>query len=114
MLGHVVDRCRLIMEAAKAEARRFMQDHCAQVDSVSTIGMVLFTIVIIGAISVYVADQVYDIASIDQSSEFYTASQKVVSVMNTGWAMMLIVVIALMAGIIIYSIRGLGGGGESV
>jgi len=107
MFDSVIERGKLILEMAKADARRFMQDHCAQLQDVTGVGMALFILVVIGAVSVYVASQIYDIASVDSSSEFYTASQKVVSVMNTGWAMMLIVVIAIMAGIIIYAIRGI-------
>jgi len=113
MLDHVINRCRLILEMAKADARRFMEDHCGQVDALSGIGLALFVLVVIGAVSIYVADEIYSIANVDATSQFYTASTKVVDVMNTGWAMMLIVVIAIMAGVIIWSIRGVQGGGEA-
>ena len=106
MFDSVIERGRLILEMAKADARRFMQDHCAQLQDVTGIGMALFILVVIGAVAVYVADHIFGIANVGTSSEFYTASQKVVDVMNTGWAMMLIVVIALMAGVIIWAIRG--------
>ncbi|RLC69646.1 MAG: hypothetical protein DRI26_08705 [Chloroflexi bacterium] len=91
--------------------RRFIADHRAQTDALSGIGLGLFILVVIGAVSIYVCDQIYDIADVDASSQFYTASTKVVDVMNTGWAMMLIVVIAIMAGVIIWAIRGVGGAG---
>lgn len=101
------EKAKTILELAKADARRFMRDNLARVDDVTGVGMALFILVVIGAVSVYVANEIYGIASVTSGSDFYTASQKVVSVMNTGWSMMLIVVIAILAGIIILAIRGI-------
>ena len=55
-------------------------------------------------------NEIYGIAKITSGSLFYTALTKITAIMNTGWSMMVIVVIAVLAGLIIYYIRGGFGG----
>ena len=96
-------------EYAKAVAEKkvmdFLGDKRGQMDATS-IAVTVVILVIVAAIGVYIANEIFSIASVTSGSSFYTASQKVPSIMNTSYSMILILVIAVIAGTIIYYLMG--------
>lgn len=82
----------------------FTKDEVAQMGNISEIALGIITTVIIGAVGLYVADQIFTVAVITTGSIFYTASQTVASMMETGVAMILIGIVAVLAGFIILAI----------
>lgn len=110
------EKMKDIVAMAKRDAEKFMENQFAQAANITGIAMAIFVLVVIGYVSIYVVNEIHGIAGITSGSVFHTASTKVISVMNTSWGMMLIVVIAVLAGVIIVAIKGgLGGtGGETM
>ena len=106
------EKIKNILSMAKRDAAKFMENRLAQTANITGIAMAIFVLVVIGYVSIYVVNEIHGIAGITSGSVFFTASNKVISVMNTSWGMMLIVVIAVLAGVIIVAIKGgLGGSG---
>jgi len=70
---------------------------------------------VVGIVGLYIMNEVDSIAQIDDSSTYYNASVKVESIVNTGFGLMLIAVLALIAGVIIAYLTGsFGGAGGGV
>ena len=104
-------------EHAKAVAEKkvmdFLADRRGQMDATS-IAVTVVILVVVAAIGVYIANEIYNIAAVTQGSAFYTASAKVPTIMTTSYSMLLILVIAAIAGVIIAYLMGAfgGAGGE--
>ena len=65
---------------------------------------------VVGIVGLYIMNEVDTIAQIGENSTYYNASTKVDNIVNTGFGLMLIAVLALIAGVIIsYLTGGLGG-----
>jgi len=100
-------------EFAKAVAEKkvmdFISDRRGQMDATS-IAVTVVILVVVAAIGVYIANEIFDIAAVTSGSQFYTASQKVPSIMNTSYGLLLILVIAAIAGTIIAYLLGAFGG----
>jgi len=90
---------------AEEKVMNFLGDKRGQMNAVS-IAVTVVVLVIVSAIGVYIANEIYDIAAVTNESSFYTASQKVPDVMNTSYSMLLILVIAVIAGTIIAYLMG--------
>ena len=75
-------------------------------ENLTGIATAVVALVVISAIGVYIANQIYSIASVSTASEFYTASRQIPEIMNTSFQMLLIAVIALIAGLIIAYLLG--------
>ena len=93
------EKMKDIVALAKKDAAKFMADQFGQTANITGIAMAIFVLVVIGYVSIFVVNEIHGIAGITSGSVFYTASNKVISVMNTSWGMMLIVVIAVLAGV---------------
>lgn len=76
------------------------------IENLIALGTGLVILVVIGMVGIYIASEVHTIANITTGSVFYTASGKVINVMNTGWGLVLIAVLALIAGIVIAYLTG--------
>ena len=86
--------------------RQFVKDEVAEAESTDLAGLAMgiVTLVIIGAVGLYVASQIFDLVSITSGDSFYTASQTLTSITNTGFSMLLIAVVATLAGVVIAAI----------
>lgn len=60
------------------------------IENLIALGTGLVILVVIGMVGIYIASEVHTIAGITTGSVFYTASGKVINVMNTGWGLVLI------------------------
>ncbi|RLJ06644.1 MAG: hypothetical protein DRP18_00175 [Candidatus Aenigmatarchaeota archaeon] len=100
-------------EFAKAVAEKkvidFLGDKRGQMDATS-IAVTVVILVTVTAIGAYIANEIYTIAAVTSGSSFYTAAQKVPSIMNTSYGLLLILVIAAIAGVIITYLLGAFGG----
>ena len=90
----------------RERVREFKEDERGDMENLTGIATAVVALVVISAIGVYIANQIYQIASVDSASEFYTASQQIPQIMNTSFQMLLIAVIALIAGLIIAYLLG--------
>ena len=79
------EKMKDIVELAKKDAAKFMADNFAQTANITGIAMAIFVLVVIGYVSIFVVNEIHGIAGITAGSVFYTASNKVISVMNTSW-----------------------------
>ena len=99
-------------EFAKAVAEKkvmdFIGDRRGQMDATS-IAVTVVILVIVAAIGVYIANEIYNIANVT-TGQFVTAAQKVPAIMNTSYGLLLILVIAAIAGVIISYLLGAFGG----
>jgi len=93
--------------------KEFINDKRGQMDATS-IAITVVVLVVVAAIGVYIANEVYNIAAVTQGSAFYTASLKVPTIMSTTYGMLLILVIAAIAGTIIAYLLGAFGGAGGV
>ena len=86
--------------------RQFVKDEIAdtQIDTMSALAMGIVTLVIIGAVGLFVANKIVEIAAITSGDVFYTASGTLTSITNTGFSMLLIAVVATLAGVVIAAI----------
>jgi len=98
-----------MFEGLKKKANESLRDKHGIAD-LAAIATAIVTLVIVCAIGVYIANEVYNIASVTSGSAFYTASQKVPSLMSTSYSMLVIAVIAVIAGVIIAYLLGAFGG----
>jgi len=90
----------------RERVREFKEDERGDMENLTGIATAVVALVVISAIGVYIANQIYQIAAVDSASEFYTASQQIPQIMNTSFQMLLIAVIALIAGLIIAYLLG--------
>ena len=78
------------------------------------IASAVITVVVVAIIGVYISQQIYQAANVDSSSPFYTSMQAAINIMDTSFPLLVVVVIAVVAGVIMtYLLGGFGfGGGE--
>ena len=78
------------------------------------IASAIIAVVVVAMIGVYISQQIYSAASVDTTSPFYTSMQSAINIMNTAFPLLVIVIVALVAGVIMtYLLGGFGfGGGE--
>ena len=76
----------------------------ARTDDMSALAMGIVMVIIVGAVGLYVASKIFSIAAITSGDSFYTASQTLTSIANTGFSMILIAVVATLAGVVIAAI----------
>jgi len=99
----------MVKEALKKFGKKIKEDTRGVMDAVN-IAVTVVVLVVVSAIGVFIADKIYSVAEVTSSSAFYNASQQVPTIMNTSYSMLLILVIAVIAGVIIaYLIGGFGG-----
>lgn len=86
--------------------RQFVKDEiaAAQTDDMAGLAMGIVMVIIVGAVGLYVASKIFGIAEITSGDSFYTASQTLTSIGNTGFSMILIAVVATLAGVVIAAI----------
>jgi len=85
------------------------KDRHGQNDMVAIATMIVSTVVV-AIIGVYISAQVYGTANVDTSSPFHTAMSSAISIMNTTFPLLVVVAIAIIAGVIMAYL--LGGFGE--
>ena len=90
----------------RERVREFKEDERGDMGNLTGIATAVVALVVISAIGVYIADKIYNIAGVESSSQFYTASTQIPTIMNTSFQMLLIAVIALIAGLIIAYLLG--------
>ena len=90
----------------RERVREFKENEKGDMENLTGIATAVVALVVISAIGVYIADKIYSIANVDSASQFYTASQQIPGIMNTSFQMLLIAVIALIAGLIIAYLLG--------
>ena len=72
----------------------------------------IITTVVVAVIGVYIAQQIYNTANVDTTSPFYTSMQAAINIMNTTFPLIVVVAIAIIAGVIMsYLLGGFGFGG---
>lgn len=81
-------------------------------ENLVALGTSLVVLVVIGMVGVYISKEIHTIAAVTSGSVFYTASSKVINIMNTGWGLILIAVLALIAGLVIAYLTGAFGQGR--
>ena len=86
--------------------KQFIEDEVAEArtDDMSALAMGIVMVIIVGAVGLYVASKIFSIAAITSGDSFYTASQTLTSIGNTGFSMILIAVVATLAGVVIAAI----------
>ncbi|HEX59163.1 MAG TPA: hypothetical protein ENF26_03330 [Methanomicrobia archaeon] len=90
---------------------RFKDRH-GQNDMVAIATMIVSTVVV-AIIGVYIASQVYGASNVDTSSPFYTSMQAAITIMNTTFPLLVVVAIAIIAGVIMaYLLGGFGAAGR--
>jgi len=75
----------------------------------------IISTVVVAIIGVYISSQIYSTAQLDSSSPFNTAMNSAIQIMNTTFPLIVVVAIAIIAGVIMtYLLGGFGiaGGGE--
>jgi len=74
----------------------------------------IITTVVVAIIGVYISSQIYQTANVGTSSPFSTAMNAAINIMNTTFPLIVVVAIAIIAGVIMtYLLGGFGfGGGE--
>ena len=73
----------------------------------------IISTVVVAIIGVYISSQIYTTASLDSSSPFNTAMNAAINIMNTTFPLIVVVAIAIIAGVIMtYLLGGFGVGGK--
>ena len=90
----------------RERVREFKENEKGDMENLTGIATAVVALVVISAIGVYIADKIYSIANVGSTSQFYTASTQIPGIMNTSFQMLLIAVIALIAGLIIAYLLG--------
>lgn len=91
------------------DAREISEKHIKDKYGMSDLVGVMTGLVVLGVVGMvglYILNEVSTIASITAGSQFATASSKVTSIIETGFGLMLIAVLALIAGVIIAYLTG--------
>jgi len=102
------EKVRAFASKIRGQAEKFAKDVTGMEDLTNlVIGLVVIGVV--GYVGLYIMNEVYTLTSITSASVFYTASMSVLDIINTGFGLTVIAVLALVAGIIItYLITGMG------
>ena len=82
------------------EQKAAYTDKHGAVESLTGIATSLVILGVVGAVGVYIMNEVFTIAAVTGGSQFYTAMTKVVAIINTGFGLLVIAVLALIAGVI--------------
>jgi len=82
------------------------------------IATAIVSTVVVAIIGVYISSQIYDVTQLSSTSPFNTAMNSAIRIMNTTYPLIIVVAIAIIAGIIMtYLLSGFGvgkkGGGEA-
>ena len=82
------------------------------------IATAIVSTVVVAIIGVYISSQIYDVTQLSSTSPFNTAMYSAIRIMNTTYPLIIVVAIAIIAGIIMtYLLGGFGvgkkGGGEA-
>jgi len=94
------------------KVKAFLADRRGYNDMVMMATAITSTVVV-AIIGVYISSQIYTIASLDSSSPFNTAMNAAISIMNTTFPLIVVVAIAIIAGVIMtYLLGGFGIGGR--
>ena len=77
------------------------------------IATAIVSTVVVAIIGVYISSQIYDVTQLSSTSPFNTAMNSAIRIMNTTYPLIIVVAIALIAGIIMtYLLGGFGVGGK--
>ena len=78
------------------------------------IATAIVSTVVVAIIGVYISSQIYDVTQLSSSSPFNTAMSSAIKIMNTTFPLIIVVAIAIIAGIIMtYLLGGFGIGKKS-
>jgi len=83
------------------------------------IATAIVSTVVVAIIGVYISSQIYDVTQLSTSSPFNTAMNSAIKIMNTTYPLIIVVAIAIIAGIIMtyllgsFAVGGKKGGGEA-
>jgi len=78
----------------------------------------IISTVVVAMIGVYISAQIYDVTNLETTSPFNTAMNSAINIMNTTFPLIVVVAIAVIAGIVMtyllggFGVGGAGGGGE--
>ena len=78
----------------------------------------IISTVVVAVIGVYISSKVYEVTDLEPDSPFQTAMQSAIDIMNTTFPLIVVVAIAVIAGIVMtyllggFGVGGAGGGGE--
>jgi len=76
------------------------------------IATAIVSTVVVSIIGVYISSQIYDVTQLSSSSPFNTAMDSAIKIMNTTYPLIIVVAIAIIAGIIMtYLLGGFAVGG---
>ena len=76
-----------------------------------TIATAIVSTVVVAIIGVYISSQIYDVTQLSSTSPFNTAMNAAINIMNTTFPLIIVVAIAIIAGIIMtYLLGGFGVG----
>jgi hypothetical protein len=78
---------RAWMSQMKANGERLAMDKTGTTD-LTTIATGLIILGVVGAVGIYIMNEVYQIAVITSGSQFYTASTKIIDIINTGFGLL--------------------------
>jgi hypothetical protein len=78
---------RAWMSQMKANGERWAIDKSGTTD-LTTIATGLIILGVVGAVGIYIMNEVYQIAVITSGSQFYTASTKIIDIINTGFGLL--------------------------
>ena len=79
------------------------------------IAVAIVSTVVVAMIGVYISSQIYEVTQLSTTSPFNTAMNAAINIMNTTFPLIVVVAIAIIAGVIMtYLLGGFGivGGGE--
>ena len=77
------------------------------------IATAIVSTVVVAIIGVYISSQIYDVTQLSTTSPFNTAMNSAIKIMNTTFPLIIVVAIAIIAGIIMtYLLGGFGIGGK--
>ena len=77
------------------------------------IATAIVSTVVVAIIGVYISSQIYDVTQLSSTSPFNTAMNSAIRIMNTTYPLIIVVAIAIIAGIIMtYLLGGFGVGGK--
>ena len=93
-------------------AKAFLADRRGYNDMVMMATAIISTVVV-AIIGVYISSQIYSTAQLSTTSPFNTAMNAAINIMNTTFPLIVVVAIAIIAGVIMtYLLGGFGVGGK--
>lgn len=103
----MLEKVKIFANEVIDKSKKFAKDVSGMEDLTDlVIGLVVIGVV--GYVGLYIMNEVYALTAITAGSVFYTASGSVIDIINTGFGLTVIAVLALVAGIIItYLVTGM-------